>query len=214
MKYINNNNNNQQNNKRDKIVNNVSQYRNGKSVIRNKKEVFSPLIFEEINYKLSASQSLTDVDGQFEYNRNVFIIESKTHFNSINAGQLLSLLNTAYNTYKSGKIAQVVYRVEMRDEAGNILVDKNCKKIFSYIVFGSKQFKQLENNEEIVPYYIFNKTNDWLADRLAKFEEECNKNWDAETKVRNSRVFSLPNKLKQEMLNAQNEARQHFDAVI
>lgn len=223
MKYINKNNNLNKKynttyardnfkgiNIANEVVDNVSNYRNGKSVIRNKKDVFNPLVFEDFNYLMSKGFSLTDIDGIFEVNRNIFIVESKTHFNSINAGQLILLLNNAYNTYLTGKLAQVVIRIDMRDDNANQLYDAQGQPIFTYIIFGSKQFEQMKNFEEPTPDIIENKTNHWLARRMQQFEKVCAERQEYETNRRNSKLFGLPNKLKEQIKSSQEEARKYY----
>lgn len=150
----------------------------GKSVIRSMEGITKPLIFADINYLLSDKQSLTDIDGVFEYNGNVFIIEEKTHYNSVNGGQLISLFNIAYNTYKAGKLAQVVYRIKAEEEGK-----------FHYEVFGSPQFKQFEEGKAIKPDLIANEGNEFLAKRLRDFQDASNGRWDIDRSVKRGLLF-------------------------
>jgi hypothetical protein len=152
--------------------------KNGKSVIRNMEGITKPLIFADINYLLSDKQSLTDVDGVFEYNGNVFIVEEKTHYSSVNGGQLISLFNIAYNTYKSGKLAQLVYRISTGEEGR-----------YHYEVFGSPQFKQFEDGKEITPDLVANEDNEFLAKRLRDFQDTCNGRWDKDRSVKRGLLF-------------------------
>ena len=155
-----------------------------KSTIRNYTEVFSQLIFKDINYKLSGKQNLTDIDGVFEIKGHVFIIESKKHKNGLNDGQLCSLLNQAFNTYMSGKNAQLVYRIGEKD--GQL----------TYLVWSTKQFEAMMRGEEPYPFIVRNQTNDWLATRLEKFEQLALKCDNKETNKRNRHIFGMTNKLK------------------
>lgn len=159
-----------------KVVDLTVRNSKGKSTIRNMKEVVKPLIFEEINYLLSDKQSLTDIDGVFEYNGNVFIIEDKTHYNSVNGGQLISLFNIAYNTYKAGKLAQVVYKI-------------GTNGVYDYEVFGSPQFKAFEEGKDVKPDLVAGEGNDFLARRLRDFQDACNGRWDKERSVKRSLLF-------------------------
>lgn len=155
-----------------------------KSKIRNYAEVFTQLIFKDINYKLSGKQNLTDIDGVFEIKGHVFIIESKKHKNGLNDGQLCSLLNQAFNTYKSGKHAQLVYRIGMKDGE------------FTYLVWTTKQFEDMLNGCEPFPYIIKNKTNEWLATRLEGFEQLALQADNNETNQRNRHIFGMTSKIK------------------
>lgn len=155
-----------------------------KSTIRNYKEVFKQLVFKDINYRLSGKQNLTDIDGVFEIKGHVFIIESKTHKNGMNDGQLCSLLNQAFNTYMSGKNAQLVYRIGTED--GKL----------TYLVWGTKQFEDMLNGCEPFPHILKNKTNDWLAKRLQKFEALSMSCDNKETNQRNRHIFGMTDKLK------------------
>lgn len=163
---------------------------NGKSVIRNMEEVFKPLVFADFNYLLEGKQSLTDVDGQLEINGNIFILESKTHYNSINGGQLVSLFHNAYNTWKSGKIGQLTYRIS----TGRY--NEKGEELFDYIIYGTQQFKHYEAGLEITPYYELDKPNSWLARRLRAFQEVCIANHDKETQIKNRNLFGSVNKIK------------------
>ena len=122
-------------NKRNMIKTHTIHDANGKSTIRNMEEVFKPLVFADFNYLLEGKQSLTDVDGQLEINGNIFILESKTHYNSINGGQLVSLFHNAYNTWKRGKIGQLTYRIS----TGRF--NEKGEELFDYIIYGTQQFK-------------------------------------------------------------------------
>lgn len=166
---------------------------NGKSTIRNEAEVFKPMVFKDFNYLLDGSQSLTDVDGQFEYNGNLFIIEGKSHYSSINSGQLISLFHTAYNTFKRGKIGQLTYRIDTgkKDEAG--------QDVFDYVVYGTEQFRQYEEGLEVVPFYELSKDNDWLARRLRSFQEACNFTWDSKLYLSNTLLRRSVNKVKKDL---------------
>lgn len=156
---------------------------NGKSVIRNMDEVFKPLVFADFNYLLSGNQSLTDIDGQLEINGNIFIIESKSHYSSINGGQLVSLFHNAYNTWRSGKVGQVTYRVSTGryNEAG--------EELFDFVVYGSKQFEDYDAGVSVVPTYELDKTNKWLAERLQAFQEVCFKTHDKDVQIKNCKLF-------------------------
>lgn len=168
-----------------------------KSVIRNASTVFKPFVFEDINYLLEGKHSLTDVDGQLEYNGNLFIIEDKTHYNSINGGQLISLFQSVYTTWKSGKIGQLVYRVSTGRFNGN------KEPLFDYVVFGSVQFQQYEAGKGITPFIVKSQSNHWLAKRLRTFQEACNLTWDSHTNIRNNQLFNVVDLVKKEL--ARNE---------
>lgn len=172
--------------RRDLIVRNEG----GKSVLRNKGSIGCSLIFEDINYLLSDKQSLTDVDGVFEYNGNVFIIEDKTHYNSVNGGQLISLFNIAYNTYKAGKLAQVVYKI-----------NANVKGLYHYEVFGSPQFKAFEEGKEVKPDLIAFEEIDFLAKRLRDFQDACNGRWDKGRSVKRGLLFKAVDFMKDRAFN-------------
>lgn len=166
-----------------KVVDLTVRNSKGKSTIRNAKEVFKPLIFEDFNYLLSDKQSLTDIDGVFEYNGNVFIIEDKTHYNSVNGGQLISLFNIAYNTYKAGKLAQVVYKI-------------GTNGVYDYEVFGSPQFKAFEEGKDVKPDLVAGEGVDFLARRLRDFQDACNGRWDRERSVKRSLLFKAVDFMK------------------
>lgn len=166
---------------------------NGKSVIRNINEVFKPLIFADFNYLLEGKQSLTDLDGQLEINGNIFLIESKTHYSSINGGQLVSLFHTAYNTWKNNKIGQLTYRVETNKK------DAQGQQLFDYVIFGSNQFQQYEKGEEVVPYYELGKPNSWLANRLRAFQEACYFTHDRTVQLNNRNLFGAVDKIKRHL---------------
>lgn len=156
---------------------------NGKSIIRNMDEVFRPLVFADFNYLLTGKQSLTDIDGQLEINGNIFIVESKTHYSSINGGQLVSLFHNAYNTWRSGKIGQLTYRIATgkRNELG--------EELFDYVIYGTQQFKHYEAGLEVTPHYELDRTNEWLAKRLKAFQEVCTRNHDKEIQIKNRNLF-------------------------
>ena len=156
---------------------------NGKSIIRNMNEVFKPLIFSDFNYMLSGTHSLTDIDGQLEINGNIFIIESKSRYSSINGGQLVSLFHNAYNTWRSGKIGQLTYRVSTgkSDSKGN--------ELFDFIIFGTKQFEEYDSGVRVTPTYELDKTNKWLAERLYAFQDACFKTHDKDTQIKNCNLF-------------------------
>lgn len=187
---------------------NLTKYRNGKSYIRNMEGVFSPLIFEEINYKLEGKQNLTDVDGQFEFNRNLFIIESKQSINSINSGQLISLFLSCLNTYECGKLAQLVFRIDFTDDEGKP-VYKDDKKVYLFVIFGSTQFKQYLNNTEVVPDYKTG-TNKWLANRLERFQMLAKENWDNEVVNKNKNLFNLTSKMKNSLFSLQERNKHKY----
>lgn len=167
---------------------------NGKSVIRNMGEVFKPLVFADFNYLLTGKQSLTDIDGQLEINGNIFIIESKTHYSSINGGQLVSLFHNAYNTWRSGKIGQVTFRVSTgrKDEYG--------EELFDFVIYGTRQFKQYLAGEQVKPYIVLDKPNDWLANRLKSFQEVCLENHDKEVQLNNRNLFGSVDKIKRDLM--------------
>lgn len=166
---------------------------NGKSVIRNMDEVFKPLVFADFNYLLEGKQSLTDVDGQLEINGNIFIVESKTHYSSINGGQLVSLFHNAYNTWRSGKIGQVTYRIATGRKNGN------GEDLFDFIIYGSQQFKHYEAGLDIVPHYELDKTNLWLAKRLRAFQEVCIRSHDKDVQIKNRNLFGSINKIQKHL---------------
>ena len=168
-----------------------------KSVIRNASTVFKPFVFEDINYLLEGKHSLTDVDGQLEYNGNLFIIEDKTHYNSINGGQLISLFQSVYTTWKSGKIGQLVYRVSTERFNGN------KEPLYDFVVFGSVQFQQYEAGKGITPFIVKSQSNHWLAKRLRTFQEACHLTWDSHTNIRNNQLFNVVDLVKKEL--ARNE---------
>lgn len=164
-----------------------------KSVIRNKETAFNPMVFEEINYLLDGKYSLTDIDGQLEYNGNIFIIESKTHLNSINGGQLISLFQSAYNTWKRGKIGQLVYRIETGRTNGE------KEPLYDFVIFGSVQFQEYEAGKGITPFILKSQPNHWLAKRLKTFQEACNLTYERDIAVKNVQLFNLVNKIKKEL---------------
>lgn len=166
---------------------------NGKSVIRNPHKVFEPLIFSEINYLLSGNQSLTDVDGQLEINGNLFIIESKSHYNSVNGGQLVSLFHSVYNTWRCGKIGQLVYIIE------NSKTTKYGNKLYDYVIFGSTQFKQYEEGVEVVPFIEIDMPKSWLANRLRAFQEACTMTHDKTVQINNRHLFGAVDKIKRNL---------------
>ena len=166
---------------------------NGKSVIRNMDEVFKPLVFADFNYLLEGKQSLTDIDGQLEINGNIFIIESKTHYSSINGGQLVSLFHNAYNTWRSGKIGQLTYRVSTGTK------NTDGEGLFDYVIFGTQQFKHYEAGLEVVPTYVLGKTNTWLAERLRAFQEACLQSHDRTTQINNRNLFGAVDKIKRHL---------------
>lgn len=167
-----------------KLMNCTVRDKNGRSVIRNINEVTKPLIFADFTYLLPANQSLTDIDGQLEINGNIFLIEAKTHYNSINGGQLVSLFHNAYNAWKSGKIGQLTYRVSTGKTS------PKGEPLFDYIVYGSKQFIQYRDGVAIEPHFELNKTNEWLAERLKQFYDACITTHDRDVQINNARLFS------------------------
>ena len=177
-------------NKRNMIKTHTIHDANGKSTIRNMEKVFKPLVFADFNYLLEGKQSLTDVDGQLEINGNIFILESKTHYNSINGGQLVSLFHNAYNTWKRGKIGQLTYRIS----TGRF--NEKGEELFDYIIYGTQQFKHYDAGLEVTPHYELDKTNDWLARRLRAFQDVCVRNHDKDIQIKNRNLFGSVNKIK------------------
>ena len=163
---------------------------NGKSVIRNMDEVFKPLVFADFNYLLEGKQSLTDIDGQLEINGNIFIVESKTHYSSINGGQLVSLFHNAYNTWRSGKIGQLTYRISTGRK------NAEGEELFDFVIYGTQQFKHYEAGLDVTPHYELDKTNQWLAKRLRAFQEVCTRNHDKEVQIKNRNLFGSINRIK------------------
>lgn len=173
-----------------KIMNHTIHDTNGKSVIRNYDEVFKPLIFAEFNYLLEGKQSLTDIDGQLEINGNIFIVEAKTHYTSINGGQLVSLFHNVYNTWKRGKIGQLTYRVSTGK------YNDKGEELFDYVIFGTQQFKHYDAGLEVIPHYELDRTNDWLAKRVRKFQDVCNENHDKEIQIKNRQLFGAVSRIQ------------------
>lgn len=200
IKKTNKNNNRRKSNKMGhKITSHTVHDMNGKSTIRNLHKVTEPLIFSEINYLLSGNQSLTDVDGQLEINGNLFIIESKTHYNSINGGQLVSLFHTVYNTWKCGKIGQLVYIIDSGKTTEYGI------KLYDYVVFGSTQFKQYEDGMEITPFIEIEKPKSWLAFRLRAFQTMCISNHDRTVQINNRHLFGAVDKIKKKLIDREGQ---------
>ena len=166
---------------------------NGKSTIRDLEGVFTPLVFADFNYLLEGKQSLTDVDGQLEINGNIFLLEAKSHYSSINGGQLVSLFHNAYNTWKRGKIGQLTYRVDTGKRT-----DKG-EELFDFVIYGSAQFKQYEAGLKVIPHYELDKTNDWLARRLHAFQMKCIENHDRDVQLRNRNLFGSVDGIKRHL---------------
>lgn len=166
---------------------------NGKSTIRDLEGVFTPLVFADFNYLLEGKQSLTDVDGQLEINGNIFLLEAKSHYSSINGGQLVSLFHNAYNTWKRGKIGQLTYRVDTGKRT-----DKG-EELFDFVIYGSAQFKQYEAGLKVIPHYELDKTNDWLARRLHAFQMKCIENHDRDVQIRNRNLFGSVDGIKRHL---------------
>lgn len=162
----------------------------GKSMVRNLNEVLKPLIFADFNYLLEGKQSLTDIDGLLEINGNIFILESKTRYSSINGGQLVSLFHNAYNTWKRGKIGQLTYRIS----TGRF--NEKGEELFDYIIYGTQQFKHYDAGLEVTPHYELDKTNDWLARRLRAFQDVCVRNHDKDIQIKNRLLFGSINGIK------------------